>query len=369
MSTSIPSASPRWAPPHCPNPNCPYYTHSHGPWPFQRRGSFPRRNPPRRVPRFQCRHCHRSFSQQTFSTTYWLKKPRLLPRIFDLSVGAMANCQLARALQCAPATVDSQLARLARHCLLFQRQLLAQASPPVDIAIDGFTTFEASQYFPFEFLVAVNRENSFLEHFTEAPLRRSGRMTDAQKKRRTALEVAFGRPDPKAVETGMREVLTVTLAGATTATVHSDEHRAYPRAMRGLACEITHQTISSRARRDTRNPLFEINALDAFIRHSRADHRRETLAFARRRQASAERLAVFVVWKNFVKKRWERRCRATPAMLRGLVDRVLTVEDILATRLFPGRIPLPERWREYYGRLVETPVLGVNRRHTLKYAF
>ncbi len=341
----------------------------HGPWPFLRRGYFRRLNPPHLVPRFQCRHCGRSFSKQTFSTTYWLKKPLLLPLILDLSVNAMANRQAARTLKCAPATADLQLARLGRHCLLFQRHMLTGASPPADIAIDGFVTFEYSQDYPFEFLVAVNRDNSFVEHFTEAPQRRSGRMTGAQKRRRAALEAAFGTPDPKAVEQGMREVLEVTLAGATVATVHSDEHQAYPRAMRGLAVEIDHQTISSRAKRDARNPLFEINALDAFIRHSRADHRRETIAFARRRQAAAERFAVFVVWKNFVKKRWEKRCLSTPAMLRGLVARRLTVADILETRLFPGRIGLPERWREYYWGLVETPVVGVNRRHELKYAF
>jgi transposase-like protein len=358
-----------WTPPHCPNSNCPFHHHIHGRWPFRRRGSFPRKIPPFRVPRFQCTHCGRLFSRQTFSTTYWLRKPRLQAQIFDLSVNGMANRQIARVLGCAPATVDNHLARLGRHCLLFQRHLLAEASPPADIAIDGLSTFESSQYHPFEFLVAVNRENSFIEHFTDAPLRRSGRMTPAQRKRRAELEASYGRPDPKAVQTGMREVLAVTLRGARTATVHSDAHQAYPRAMRGMACEVDHRTISSRAKRDARNPLFEINSLDVFIRHSRADHRRETIAFCRRRQAAVERLAVFVVWKNYVKRRWEKRCWVTPAMLRGVADRVLSTAEILSERIFPGRIPLPRSWEAYYGKRVETSVLGRNRRHELKYAY
>jgi hypothetical protein len=45
------------------------------------------------------------------------------------------------------------------------------------------------------------------------------------------------------------------------------------------------------------------------------------------------------------------------------------VDEILGQRLFPDRIGLPPRWREYYERTIETRVLAVNRRHALKYAF
>ena len=55
-------------------------------------------------------------------------------------------------------------------------------------------------------------------------------------------------------------------------------------------------------------------------------------------------------------------------MQAGLIDRALTVDDILRERLFVSRIELPRRWREYYWHQVETPALGVNRRHELKYA-
>jgi transposase-like protein len=369
MSTPTPNSTPPWTPPHCPNPNCRFHNDNRDSWRVCRRGYYVRLTPPHRIPRYQCRHCRRTFSRQTFCTTYWLKRPDLQPLILELSVGAMANRQIARALKCAPATVDLQLARLGRHCYLFQRHLLNQASPPDDIVIDGLATFEHSQYFPFELLAAVDNQSSFIEHFTDAPLRRSGGMTVVQKAKRARLEAEHGRPDPKAVEKGMREVLTVTLKEAKQATVRSDLHQAYPRSMRGLDCQIEHRQTSSLARRDRRNELFEINALDSFIRHSRADHRRETIAFAKRRQGAVDRFAVFVVWKNFVKLRWEKRCRATPAMLRGLVDRVLEVGEVLAGRLFPGRVELPPRWVEYYWGRVQTPVLGVNRRHALRYAF
>lgn len=369
MSIGSDSPRPAFTPPHCPNQKCKYHKLLPQGWRFRRMGSFGRQLKPHRIPRFQCLHCGRSFSSQTFSTTYWLKKPHLLAQICKLSVGGMANRQIARALACAPATVDSRLAHLGRHCQLFQRQMSQSASPAVDIAIDGLVSFEYSQYFPFEHLLAVDRQTSFILHFTDAPLRRSGRMTAQQKRRRERLEQKFGRADPKAVQKGMREVLEVALQGAETATVCSDEHRAYPGAMQGLATRIEHRQTSSRQVRDRHNELFEINSLDMFIRHSGANHRRETIAFSKRRQGSVDRMAVFMVWKNFVKRRWEKRCRKTPAMLRGIVARILTVEEILGERLFPTLIELPERWADYYWRRVQTPVLGRNRRHELKYAF
>ena len=357
----------RWTPPHCPNHRCPHHRDPTD-WRYRRAGYYLRQAPPHRVPRFQCRHCRKSFSRQTFSTTYWLRRPQLLRKILPLTVGGMANRQIARALECAPATVDRHLSRLGRHCLLYHRHLLRNLSPRGEVVADGLVSFEFSQFFPFEHPIAVDRDTSLILHFADAPLRRSGRMTDLQKQRRVELEAELGRPDPKAVERAMREVLEVALAGAENAIVHTDEHQAYPRAMRGLSCRIEHQTVSSRQHRDRRNRLFEVNVLDRFLRHSSANHTRETLAYSKRRQCSAERLAVFTVWRNCIKRRWELGLRQTPAMLAGLLERPLRVVDVLRQRLFPSRVELPKRWREYYWGLVETPVLGVNRRHELTYA-
>ena len=332
-------------------------------------GTFKRAKPPFTVQRFRCLACRRSFSRQTFRSTYWLRRPELQRKIFMLTVNGMANCQIARVLGCAPSTVDNQLSRLGRLCLLFHRHLPLETSPAVDIVADGLVSFEYSQYFPFEHLIAVEKDTSFIRHFTDAPLRRSGRMTERQKIRRAELEAELGKPDSKAVEKAMREVFQVSLDEASKAIVRTDKHKAYPRALRGLNCEIEHRTTDSRRHRDRHNEMFEINSLDRFLRHSSANHTRETLAYSKRRQCASERLAIFTVWKNCIKMRWERGSRSTAAMLKGLLDRPLTVRDVLRERLFPGRIPLPPRWREYYQGIVTTPVLGKNRRHVLKYAY
>jgi hypothetical protein len=284
-------------------------------------------------------------------------------------VGCMGNRQIARALGISPSTVAHHIARLGRHCLLFQARALSQLSISGEVAIDGFESFEFSQYFPFHHNVAVEVDTGYILYHTDSVLRRKGRMTAYQLRRRGELEDRFGRPDPRAVEVGVRELLEPLTEGRTALTVQSDDHRAYPRAIRALPCRITHRITSSKERRDARNPLWEINLLDLMIRHSTAAHKRETLAWAKRRQASAEKLTIFQVWRNYIKRRWEKGGDESAAMYKGLAHRRFSIEDVLRRRLFRDHIKLPRRWKLYYERRVVTAALPVNKLHTLTYAF
>jgi hypothetical protein len=194
-------------------------------------------------------------------------------------------------------------------------------------------------------------------------------MTEYQKARREAFEAYHLRPDPQAVLKATLEVLSTSLRGAIEAHVWSDKHRAYPVAIRQIGwCDVTHATIDSRVRRTRRNPLFEVNCLDMLIRHCLKDHTRETIGFGKRRQHSLYRLAIFLVWRNYIKLRRERRCRSTPAMLVGLLSRPLTEAEVLARRVFVTRVELTPAWESYYWRRIETRPLAVNRVHELKFA-
>ncbi|HXV13582.1 MAG TPA: hypothetical protein VEC56_05195, partial [Candidatus Krumholzibacteria bacterium] len=329
---------------------------------------FLRQRSPHRIQRFTCLGCHRHFSTQTFSTSYWQKRPELMGRIVMMVVGCMGNRQMARALLCSPATVAHQVARLGRHCLLVQANELGRIDSLREIAIDGFESFEWSQYFPFHHNVAVDVESGYFLYHTDSPLRRKGRMTAHQKARRAYLETSLGRPDPRAVEAGVRDLLA-PLVSRRVASIRSDDHRAYPRAIEGLGGSIAHRITSSKERRDQRNPLWEVNLLDLMIRHSTAAHKRETIAWAKRRQASIEKLTIFQVWRNYIKRRHEKGARVTPAMRLGLTTRPWRIRDLLARRLYVERTGLTNRWEEYYRRRVVTRALAVNRTHELRYAY
>jgi hypothetical protein len=149
----------------------------------------------------------------------------------------------------------------------------------------------------------------------------------------------------------------------------TDEHADYPRALRRLgSIRVRHRVTSSRAARTVRNPLFAVNLWDLLVRHSGANHKRETIAFSKRRQSAAERMVVLMVWRNWVKSFSERRRDGPPAVRLGLESRRWTIEELLDERLFPSRIELPERWAEYYWRRIRTRRIPNATEHRRRYA-
>jgi transposase-like protein len=357
-------------PPHCPNPLCSFHLDPRG-WRFRRKGSFLRATPPHRVPRWRCLHCQRSFSSQTFSATYWLRRPDLPARLFLRLLSCSAYRQIARDLDISPSTVMRQADRLGRHCLLFHERLRPKG-PLEALALDGFESFEFSQYTPVHFHMAIGTSAHFIYGFTDSELRRKGRMTEAQKRRRAELEAEIGRPDPRSIEREVAALLEILAREGSRVMLHTDDHPAYPRALRdvrsALGCEIAHAVTSSRAARTPQNPLFPVNLCDLLIRHSQANHKRETIAFSKRRACAAYRLWVFVIWRNTMKSFSERRRDASPAQRLGLLPRRLRVADVLEARLFPTRVLLPERWARYYRREVPTRRIPTGVVHRAKYA-
>ena len=356
-------------PPCCPNPRCHFHALGTQGWRYKLAGSYLRQCRPQHIQRYRCLHCGRYFSTQTFSVSYWLRHPEFLLPLLHRSLGCSGCRQIAREFHCAPTTVMRQLARLGRHCLLFHELQRPQGPLIEPLVVDGFESFEFSQYHPVYFNLAAGQHTHYFYAFTDAELRRKGRMTEAQRRRRALLEARRGRPDPRAIELETAALLHLVAPSPQRLELHTDDHRAYPRALRRLPhLEVRHRVTSSRARRTSRNPLFPVNLLDLLIRHCGANHKRETIAFSKRRQAAAERLAILLVWRNYLKSFSERRRDATPAMRLGLMGRAVTVEELLARRLFPSQIQLPERLAAYYWRRIHTRAIPRGAPHRSSYA-
>ena len=98
------------------------------------------------------------------------------------------------------------------------------------------------------------------------------------------------------------------------------------------------------------------------------NHTRETIAYSKRRVCAAERLMIFLVWRNWMRPYSILRKGKTPAMRLGLIDYQVGVDELLEKRYFPSRIDLPKRWREYYAKTVVTRAIPNGRKHALRYA-
>jgi hypothetical protein len=290
--------------------------------------------------------------------------------VFQRLLACSGYRQIAREARCDPTTVMGQAARLGRHALLYLHAHRPRGPLQEPLVVDGFESFAYSQYHPLHLNLGVGARSHYAYGLTVSELRRKGRMSARQKRRRAWLEARFGRPDPRAVERGMATLLHLVLPEPQALTIHSDEHDAYPRALAQLPDHaLRHARTSSLKARTAGNPLFPVNRLDLLLRHNQANHKRETISFSKLMQGVIERAALLLVYLNFTKPFSERRGGGTPAMRLGLRACPIPVQEILAARLFPAHVALPAEWQRYYRREVPTRRIPHARRHTLRLAF
>jgi hypothetical protein len=105
------------------------------------------------------------------------------------------------------------------------------------------------------------------------------------------------------------------------------------------------------------------------MRHSGANHKRETIAWSKRRQSMLWRDCLHRVWRNYVKHISEREKNGTPAMRLGLANRRLGWEEILRRRLFVTRQALAAPLDRYYWGREPTRQIPNARKHELQYAY
>lgn len=381
---------PPWAflPPHCPWAACRSHRLEHpGDFRYHRHGGFLRSSDGRPVPRFRCLACRRTFSQQSFAFSYYLKRATLSEPVAAGLLAGSAHRQLGRSLTCAASTVTRLSARLGRHALLFSAhafdQLPALNEP---VVYDDFESFVYCQDLPVGFGTAVGHRSWYVYDIEPAPHRRGGRLSPIQRRRRKERLERAGRPLPRGYEKAFSRTLRLLLskvAHRQKLKMFTDGHPAYARGLSrsALRRRVEHQVFpnpprgpkgSPRSREARRRDaaMFPVDLLHGLLRHSLAHHRRETIAFGRRLNALMERGFLTMVWRNFVKARSERRpATDTPAMDLGLTSRPWSWRQVLGRRRFVTRQPLPRAWLRVYRRELVTRIIGKNRRHELVNAF
>ena len=363
----------RFMPPFCPWPECPAHR-SRGTG-FHRNGSYRTASSPTRIPRYLCLDCERTCSRQTFSTTYYLKRPELLVAVASGLAACSCHRQLARSLRCAKTSVTRQAERLGRHAILFHArcdaQLPALAEP---IVHDQFEAFIGRQDRALGIGTAVGATSRYVYDIDPAPHRGSGRRPDRKPEDGTTVRV--NRSYVESISRTMR-VLIPHLSGSDPLVLRADGRTDYLVALRDetIGSRVVLQAFPNPVRGPKGTPrspeavrrdlaMFPNDQLHQLLRHTCADHKRETIAFGRRLESIIGRASLMAVWKNFIKARSERAPdRTTPAMRLELADQRWRFDRILARRLFPSREPVSESALRVYQKLWTTALPSFYRRH------
>jgi len=355
-------------PDFCPNPQCPYHEKelaASSSW-YQSFGFFFTKTRGS-IHRFVCIHCGKTCSTQTFSIHYWTHSTLDLPDLDNRLNSCSGYRQIGRSLSLSYRVLKNRYLRLARNYLNLFDSALAGFNLPEDIAFDGFESYLRSQYFPDNFNIAVGCTSRIPYAFTLCVLKRKGSMTELQKRNRTLLDAVW-QPKRHALidscKTVFRDILSLYMNRPVLSpfTLHTDEKKEYQvalaelpewRHLRDLHL-VEHKTVSSRAARTRRNPLFPVNYLDREIRKNSAAHARETVRGDREVTMTMSRMAILIGYHTFRKPfRIDNRTRIDGQKMHADMVNLLgtgaarkAFEQLYTHRHLWGHQKLHARWME-----------------------
>ena len=332
----------RFDPPCCPYARCPSRRRGLTPI-LTYRGSYVRRCDGRRVPRFRCRRCHRSFSSQTFRLDYRQRKPWLNARIAHFLCAKTTLRKTAEILGVDRKTVELRLDLFGRHCRELHEAFLERYRARAgglrgSMMMDELETFEVDRrLFPITVPVLIEEHTYFVVHVDTAPLGPRGGLKEADRKR-LARHVALHGPRRNRSREAVRRTLEAwrrhaAPGGATQ--LSTDRKSTYRPLLRSVFAGqgVSHSVYSSKSPRTHGNPLFPINHTNAMLRDSLSRLVRRTWGNSKKRLRLKSHLWVFVVFRNYVREITRAAPRVSAAMALGVAGRRWKWSEVLRWRV------------------------------------
>jgi transposase-like protein len=201
---------------------------------YQRRGTFTRACDGRKVQRFQCKGCKRTFSTQTFRVDYRLRRPALDGPIFCDLVSKVTQRQITRKLFCNRRTVARRLMIFGRHCQAFHERLLHARDPARcwqgRFLLDELETYEQNRRLkPVTVPVLVHRPSHCILHTSVGTLPPRRPLLPANQKKLVQLELTEGRrrSESRTKVAECFQILKSVCASTSIVRVNTDQKHAY----------------------------------------------------------------------------------------------------------------------------------------------
>jgi transposase-like protein len=322
-------------PPRCPWRACPRHA---APLPrfYRVHGSYVAKCRPRPIPRFRCKTCGRTFSRQTFRMDYGDHRPDLNAELFLSLACGVGLRQSSRTLGLSRRCTELKARKIGRHLRRLDLNLRGPLPRGATLHLDELETYEGRRNTrPLTVPVLIETKSRFVIWAESATIPPSGRMSDRRKALIRAEALRFGRRRDNS-----RGAVRRTLRRGASLVRHldrvvlfSDEKATYP----GLAAaelgaeRLVHLRTNSRVPRTERNPLFPINSTEALARDLMGRLRRESWLVSKKRRYLDIALHVFIAYRNYVRRRFNRDGFSSAEML-GFVPRRMRAEELLSWR-------------------------------------
>lgn len=338
-----------------------------------------------KVKRFRCKACGKYFSTQTFDIDYYAKRIIDYKELLKKIVSTSSIRDISRDFSISTGTVQNKIFRLSHQAMGLHEELKELIKKQDDFVADGFESYSVSQYFPNNIHLLALKESQYMYFSNYVTIRRKGRMTNNQKKRRNELEKRFWAPY-KGVEYAFFEVLDEVIKykrvfKESQIKLFTDEklekkrvfskHEDIKRLKKQN--QIVHKRVSSKKPRTNTNPLFCVNYLDRQMRKDLSNQVRETVCFSRNVNNCMEKHMVYVFYHNYIKvfrEKQRNRNRKTHAEVAGIKKSLIdsAIEKLFRKRVFYTLQNLKGFTKRLWKRMLFTP-LKRKVEYVPKYAF
>ncbi len=225
---------------------------------------------------------------------------------------SMSLSSIARVLKTSVETISNRIERLAKQVIFYHEYLKKQITINEDLTADGFESFVQSQYFPNNIHFLGGKDSQYLYFLNYVLLKRKGRMTEYQKKKRKELykNVDFQeRALSKSFSEVVDEVFSLVKSGEKHTVLYTDMKPEYKTVFRNHPLyrdfrkdnKVTHTVIHSKKIRIISDDTFTNEYLDRETRKDQANHRRETKCFSRNVCCCMNRMIVYFFNHNYIK--------------------------------------------------------------------
>jgi hypothetical protein len=268
-------------------------------------------------------------------------RPDLNPKLFELLASGVGLRQSSRLLGLSLRCLEFKYRKIARHLRRLNLNLQDQLPVWATLQFDELETYEQMRTLrPLTVPLLIERSSRFIIWSESAPIPARHRRTRHGKTRLDELRKKGRRRD------GSRQACRRTLGRAAalarnlgTIGIETDEKRTYPSLIReafGAQHAIAHETTKSSRIRDVSNPLFPINQTEAIARDLMGRLRRQSWLVSKKRRYLDLGLALFIAWRNLVRRRFNYD-ECSPASMLGFTPRRMTEEELCSWRQDWGR--------------------------------
>lgn len=220
----------------------------------------------RKIQRFKCHGCRKTFSEQTLKPGYRLRRYHMRNRIFREFCRGVSQREIAIELKIHRDTVARLLIATAKEARRQNQKVLANSKPRV-VVFDEIETFEHTKCKPVSIVVAVEEGTRKILTFEAAQMPAKGHLAEVSRRK-------YGyRADHRPA--ALRKALATISKFESLVLIKSDESPRYPKYLKECLPGIPHVTFKGRRgcvvgqgelKRGGFDPLFSLNHTCARVR-------------------------------------------------------------------------------------------------------